>query len=263
MAENNMTNIDIRDFPVVSAADLSDFVILSLFSGKSARMSVGLFRNSVTKGLRPSIGEDGYWYVGEASTYVQAEGKTPEFRKSSDCIEFKYGSEGEERWRPLVYYNELRLRYDDLTAEQRKDFKFGFEDFTEEELHELQRPAIDAAEKVLETEKNVRIAESVRQGSEQERVLQEEMRAASAEEMKANERERMYSEMERNESEERRVKAETKRIEADAERKEDYERIRNSLVTESMILVLSEQEYENAISSGSIDNTKLYFAFED
>ena len=29
MADNTMPNIDIRDFPAVSAADLSDFVVLS------------------------------------------------------------------------------------------------------------------------------------------------------------------------------------------------------------------------------------------
>lgn len=166
MADNTMPNIDIRDFPAVSAADLSDFVVLSLFSGTSARMSVGLFRSSVTQGIRPYIGEGGYWYVGEASTDVLAEGRTPELRKTSTSIEYKYTSEGDDSWRPLVHFSDLRLQFDDLTPEQYELLKLKPEDLTPEDIALLQKPALDTIDRLEQTERDMLEAEAARKDAE-------------------------------------------------------------------------------------------------
>lgn len=146
MAESNL---DFKNLPVATGVTLSDFVVLSLFGGTSSRISVGLFRSAITDGLRPVIGEDGYWYVGDISTEVLAEGKTPEFRKATNCIEFKYTTENDDSWRPLIMYSDLRLRFEDLKEEQYDTFRLHFEDLTEENIKELQKPAIEAAERIL------------------------------------------------------------------------------------------------------------------
>jgi hypothetical protein len=146
-----MADMDFRELPVVTGAMLSDYVVLSLFKGESARISVGLFRNVVTGGLKPSIGEDGYWYVGDVSTEVLAEGKTPEFRKAKDAIEFKYTTEDDSMWRPFIPYDKLRLRYEDLTPDQFDSFRLRFEDLSEENIKELQKPAEDAMKKLEES----------------------------------------------------------------------------------------------------------------
>lgn len=146
-----MAEMDFRELPVVTGAMLSDYVVLSLFKGESARISVGLFRNVMAGGMKPSIGEDGYWYVGDVSTDVLAEGKTPEFRKAKDGIEFKYTTEDDSMWRPFIPYDKLRLRYEDLTPDQFDNFRLRFEDLSEENIKELQKPAEDAMKKLEES----------------------------------------------------------------------------------------------------------------
>lgn len=92
----------------------------------------------------PSVHEDGYWYVGDENTKVKARGETPQFRKSTSGIEYKYSTEGNSSWRPLVSFYDLRLRYEDLTDEQRESFRLRYVDLKENEIKELQKPAEDA-----------------------------------------------------------------------------------------------------------------------
>lgn len=99
-----MNDLDIRDFSTVASVLDSDHVVLSLFSGKSGKMKVGLFRSVVAKGIAPSVSPDGYWLVGELNTGVLAEGKTPELRKGEDGIEMKYANEGDEHWHMLSLF---------------------------------------------------------------------------------------------------------------------------------------------------------------
>lgn len=148
MAESNL---DFKNLPVATGVTLSDFVVLSLFGGTSSRISVGLFRAAITDGLRPVIKEDGYWYVGDIPTDVIAEGRTPEFRKSSNCVEYKYTTEDDTAWKPFVYYKDLRLKYEDLNEEQIDSFKLRYTDLTEEQIKELQKPAEDAMNKLNES----------------------------------------------------------------------------------------------------------------
>ena len=142
-----MSNIDIRNFPTVGSADPLDYVVLSLFSGKSVKMAVRLFRNTVTEGIRPNIGDGGYWYIGDVTTGVLAEGKTPEFRKTADGIEFKYTSEDGMSWRPLIYYSELSLKFDELT---------------DEDIALLQQPASEMVLVLKQTDSEIRSSEAER-----------------------------------------------------------------------------------------------------
>ena len=113
-----MQNIDIREFPEASSLDVSDYVVVSLFDGRSRKTKVGLLRDILLQSSKPTIGKDFHWYVGEVDTGVLAKGMTPVFRKVNGGIEYRYDTENEASWRPLVSFVDLRMRYEDLTAEQ-------------------------------------------------------------------------------------------------------------------------------------------------
>lgn len=161
MAEE-MQNIDIRDFTTVSSVEGYDHVVLSLFGGASAKMKVDLFRKVVSRGMTPSIAEDGTWHIGEEATGVIAEGKTPVFRKGVTAVEWKYIHEDDSAWRSLVEYSELRIKFDELTEEQRDMLRLKYSDLTEEEIVELQQPAVDMIAKLEETDAKVTAAEESR-----------------------------------------------------------------------------------------------------
>lgn len=260
MAESNL---DFKNLPVATGVTLSDFVVLSLFGGTSSRISVGLFRSAITDGLRPVIGEDGYWYVGDTATDVLAEGKTPEFRKARNCIEYKYTTEGDDSWRPLIQYDNLRIRYEDLTEEQYDTFRLHFEDLTEENIKELQKPASDMIASLEETNKNASEAEAVRISNENDRLSNEATRVSNETSRTSSENDRISSEKQRLKDEEARVASEAERVKAEALRKEEYESIKNSLVEKSSILLISEEEYESLEQSGQLEEDKLYFAYEE
>lgn len=161
MAE--MTNIEIRDFTTVQGVNESDFVVLSLVGGSSAKMAVGLFRSSVTNAVTPSI-KDSVWWIGSTNTEVVAEGKTPEFRKGGLGIEWRYTYEADTAWRLLVPLEDIRFRFDELTPEQRDMVKLKYSDLTAAEIAELQKPANDMIAVLERTNDDIQTAEEARVG---------------------------------------------------------------------------------------------------
>lgn len=71
-----MEDLDIKDFQSVSAVADADNVLLSRSGGTHGKMRMSLFKQAVMQGLTPKI-QGGLWYVGDTSTGVRAEGKTP------------------------------------------------------------------------------------------------------------------------------------------------------------------------------------------
>lgn len=228
-----MQNIDIRDFTTVSTVETYDHVVLSLFGGVSAKMKVSLLRDVLVRGITPSIREDGTWYIGEEATGITAEGKTPEFRKGTAGIEYKYSIEGDSAWRTLVSYSDLRMRYEDLTEEQVKSLKLSFSDLTPEDIKELQKPAEDMISRLEETDIAVKEAETLRADAETKRAgtelerVQAELEREEAEKQRDSlekaresaESARVLAEDIRNENEKQRILSEDVRSESEAERK--------------------------------------------
>lgn len=64
-------------------------------------------------------------------------GDTPVFRTGSTGIEWKYTSEEDTAYRVLVSYDDLKLKFSDLTPEQKGELKLHFSDLTEEDKAEL------------------------------------------------------------------------------------------------------------------------------
>lgn len=228
-----MQNIDIREFPEASSLDVSDYVVVSLFDGRSRKTKVGLLRDILLQSSKPTIGKDYYWYVGEVNTGVLAKGMTPVFRKVNGGVEYRYDTESETSWRPLVSFADLRMRYEDLTAEQvyalrmryedltaeqQDSLRLKFEDLTEEQIKELQRPATEIAERLEEEEKAWKEAEDARAKAEQERVKAEEGRKAAETERKANAETWATAEFQRAKQEEIRVEQEAGRQNAENQR---------------------------------------------
>lgn len=179
MAE--MNNIEIRDFTTVSGVSSSDYVVLSLSGGVSAKVAVGVFTASLSSGASPSI-KDGVWWIGQVDTGVQAEGKTPELRRGELGVEYKYTAEDETQWKLLVPFEDIRFRYEDLTEEQQDEIRLRYSDLTEDQIAELQKPAADMIARLEETNTEVEKTEALRVQAEEEREKAEDLRVSAEEE---------------------------------------------------------------------------------
>lgn len=124
MEDNAMVNLDIKDFGTVQSLADTDYVVISLGGGTSAKVSVGLLKSLFTATISPSI-VDGVWHIGGTSLDVEAVGKTPEMRKGSLGIEYKYTTEDDTDWKLLVAYTDIKLQYDALTDAQKEEIIAG------------------------------------------------------------------------------------------------------------------------------------------
>lgn len=79
-----------------------------------------------------------------------SDGRSVVFRDGATGIEWKYDDEPDTAYRLIVSYDELKLTFADLTAEQKQELKPTLADFSAEEISQLQQPATDAAKVVLQ-----------------------------------------------------------------------------------------------------------------
>ena len=115
-----MTNIDIREFTTLSGTDGEDSVLLVQESGANGKIKIALFKQLLTSHVIPSIVE-GTWWIGDAPTGVTAIGKTPLLRRGKLGVEYKYDTDDNTMWRLLINYDDIVLRYQDLTEMQRHE----------------------------------------------------------------------------------------------------------------------------------------------
>ena len=170
-----MENIDIKDFQSVSAVSELDNILLVQSSGTAGKMTVALFRAAVRDDITPHISGN-TWWVGTVDTGVAAAGQTPEFRKGDQGIEWKYTTD--TAWKLLVDYGSISLTFDGLTQAQKDSLKLHFSDLTEDEIAQLQQPALDMVNILRETNADVIAAEASRTEAENKR--QEDTAAAAA-----------------------------------------------------------------------------------
>ena len=168
-----MENIDIKDFQSVSAVSELDNILLVQSSGTAGKMTVALFRAAVRDDITPHISGN-TWWVGTVDTGVAAAGQTPEFRKGDQGIEWKYTTD--TAWKLLVDYGSISLTFDGLTQAQQDSLKLHFSDLTEDEIAQLQQPALDMVNILRETNADVIAAEASRTEAENKR--QEDTAAA-------------------------------------------------------------------------------------
>lgn len=82
-------------------------------------------------------------------------GDTPVFRTGSTGIEWKYTSEEDTAYRVLVPYDDLKLKFSDLTPEQKDGLKLHFSDLTEEDKAELKGEKGDIGPQGLRGEQGI------------------------------------------------------------------------------------------------------------
>ena len=99
---------------------------------------------------------------------------------------------------------------------------FTWEDFTPEQIKELQRPATEAAESVSKLEAKVSQAEALRKDAEQTRISNENSRTSAENDRVRDENIRKANETSRQSDETSRQSNETARVEAETARAEEF-----------------------------------------
>lgn len=100
-----MENLDIKDFQSLSGISLTDYVLLAQSSGGNGKILVSLLKSALQQGIKPSIGENGNWHIGNEDTGVLAEVKQLEFRAGEIGIEYRYV--GDDEWVIAITYESL------------------------------------------------------------------------------------------------------------------------------------------------------------
>lgn len=168
-------------------------------------------------------------------------GETPVFRTGETGIEWKYMSEEDTLYKVLVAYDVLKLKFTDLSEEQKEELKLHFSDLSGEDIAALQQPAKDAtaaaveaasaangaaerateaAEKAETATEAANTAEQQRASAETERAQQEALRLDAEELRNEAEQERVMAEIERKAAETARDTAEQERQQSETARKE-------------------------------------------
>lgn len=99
---------------------------------------------------------DGIWQnLVALSDLKGTAGDTPVFRTGSTGIEWKYTSEEDTAYRVLVPYDDLKLKFSDLTPEQKDELKLHFSDLTEEDKAELKGEKGDVGPQGLRGEQGI------------------------------------------------------------------------------------------------------------
>ena len=158
------------------------------------------------------LGDNGDWLeLIPLARITGANGRKPELRKGKNGIEWRYEGEEDSAWETLIGVDELKLRFDDLTPEQRDGLRLRFEHLTPDDKAELMAPATEAAKRAITAaEIAERINEAV-SGAEIERQSRETAR-------QSNERARSTAEAERSKAEAARLMAEEARSKAETDR---------------------------------------------
>lgn len=182
--------------------------------------------------------------------------------KTTSGIEYRYESEPEDQLRLLVPIDDILFKFENLTDEQRDLLAFHFSDFTEDEIKQLQEPALEAAQLAndatteaiaatnvsIQTNEKVKVAEEARVAaenirnsneatrisSEQNRITEETIRIQAEKQRNTDEDVRKGNEAIRVNSEELRDKAEIERGKAETIRSNsEKERISNESIRDT------------------------------
>ena len=146
MADTTLTNGNfwstVFTTPITAIND-TDSVLVKAASGTTDTIiTAALLRAYLQKGITPSIGTDGYWYIGgvlikDASgnpIQISAEGKTPTIAMKTIggvkglYLTYKGSSAEDTDWTLLVTATDLMFTFDDLTDAQKQSFLTYFTD---------------------------------------------------------------------------------------------------------------------------------------
>src|SRR5574344_1636242 len=146
MADTTLTNGNFWSTvfnTTIAAINDTDSVLVKAASGATDTIiTAALLRAYLQKGITPSIGTDGYWYIGgvlikDASgnpIQISAEGKTPTIAMKTIggvkglYLTYKGSSAEDTDWTLLVTATDLMFTFDELTDAQKQSFLTYFTD---------------------------------------------------------------------------------------------------------------------------------------
>ena len=146
MADTTLTNGNFWSTvfnTTIAAINDTDSVLVKAASGTTDTIiTAALLRAYLQKGITPSIGTDGYWYIGgvlikDASgnpIQISAEGKTPTIAMKTIggvkglYLTYKGSSAEDTDWTLLVTATDLMFTFDELTDAQKQSFLTYFTD---------------------------------------------------------------------------------------------------------------------------------------
>ncbi|GEM_PF-2138830 len=228
-----------REFDIQPINALPESTDQEINSGQIIIVTGGRAKRAPSLRMKGAKGDTGdSAYLRNTSTYIQwklgvngswqnlisiaditgPKGEKPLFRTSAIGIEYKYENEPETAYRLLISVDVLKLKFTDLTTEQKDELTLHFNDLTEEQIKELQQPAIDAAESISILEESLKENEQERAEGEALRRENEETRNSNETARQSAEAIRGTNETARISTEERRVTAEETRVEAEEKR---------------------------------------------
>lgn len=126
----------------------------SAMKGKPGEPGASVFLGVDDTHVRWKQGAGGAWQsLIEIERLRGPRGERPVFRKEGGTLRMRYEGEPDSAFTDIFDRDELRLRYADLTPEEREELRgekgepLRFDDLTEEQRAELSRPATEAAAK--------------------------------------------------------------------------------------------------------------------
>ena len=174
MAEQEFNIIPANNLPIATEAEIANGQVLIVAFG-----SANPLKRATANSMRGEKGDNIYlrvtstaiqWKIGTSGawedlvlleTITGPKGDKILLRKGGSSIEYKYESEDDSLYRQLVSFDDIRLKFSDLTPEEIDQIslhfsdltpeeidklKLHFEDLTAEDIIILQKPALDAAE---------------------------------------------------------------------------------------------------------------------
>ena len=234
----------------------TDFFWIYMANGSQVKIPAEFVRAYLSEGLKPTVGENGNWYVGGVDTSVKAEAVAPLFRGGAVGIEVSYDKG--QTWETAVEYADMNPDLEPLVEAYKKVTEGEEERISNENARkqsELDRQSAENTRKTAETtrqnqessrntnenarksnettrenneatrktnETNRNNAENTRKSNEMTRQNQETTREANESARKTNETNRSNAEAARAKAETARDTAEKARASAESNREKDF-----------------------------------------
>lgn len=219
-------------------------------NSQSVLIPAEFVRAYLADGIKPSIGEDGMWYINGKSTGVVAKGVTPLLRGGVKGVEASY--DNGKTWTQVSAYSDINVDVASLEEEYKKIID------SEKLRVQAENTRVESETARATAEKNRATAESLRETAETGRADAESSRVTAENARVEAEKARSTNEDTRKTAETVRADAETERASAETDR-DNAEKTRigneSARVTAEQGRSDAEQERETA-ESARVENEK-------
>ena len=221
------TNVTDNDMILIIQAGRPKRALPSTMKGRPGDPGLSVYLGVDATSILWKQGPSGTWQNLISLEKIRGpKGEKPLFRKVEGTLQLKYENEPDSAYKSIFDREELKMKFSDLTAEERDLLRLHYSDLTGVEKAELQKPATDAAkiitDKMAQIEQTAdrKIAdlitfEGTAKEQEADRVDAEKKRKAEEGIRKTDEAARVSAEELREQGESNRIAEEGKRVSAE------------------------------------------------